>query len=463
MAIAVTPRRAPHVGGVRAALSVALAGSVGAGLVHAAAARNHDGDRLLVVLFALCAVAQLGWAVAATLKPSTRVLVAGLVINGGALLVWALTRTVGVPFIESLGAAESVGTPDLGGALFAAISVLGVATVLLRPVPRTVLHPAGVAALAAFALVAALPAMAAGHTHEHSGDVHLDAAGHGDDEAAHAAGGDLAAGDEHAAGADHADEADHAAAGHTTDAAAEGDHGDHAASGGDLVAHDDHPTDPAAPSDGHDGHTDPGPHPPTTDGPPHHPPAPTPGPTVPGPTGPIISLDDPRVTPEQRVIAANLISTTTTGMAGFTTVQQVIAAGYTSIGDGGVDGYEHFVNWSYLTDSYELDPTRIESIVVKKDPGGSKTIVSAMYILKLGKTLANVPTLAGPLTTWHDHQNLCFSGTTLVGLAVNGVCSTGTLLPTPPMLHVWLVPHPCGPFAGIETHGGGTCGGHDGH
>lgn len=459
MATAVAPRRAPHAVGVRAALSVALAGSVGAGLVHAAAARNHDGDRLLVVLFALCAVAQLAWAAAALVRPGPRVLLAGLVINGGALAAWALTRTVGIPFIESLSAAEAVGTPDLAGALFAAVSVLGVATVLLRPVPRTVLHPAGVAALAAFALVAALPAMSARHTHDIGGEVHLAAAGHGpgDDEAAHA-GADHAV---RADGAAHDDAAhdevgQHDAAGHAEDG-----HEEHAA--GDLVSqdgHGDHGATSTDPGDGHGDHADPvthPTHPPTTDGPHDHPTTPPPG-----PTGPIISLDDPRVTPEQRVIATDLISTTTAGMASFTTEEDVISAGYTSIGDGGADGYEHFVNWSYLTDDEELNPDFIESIVMKKSPGAPKTVVSAMYILKLGKTMADVPALAGPLTTWHDHQNLCFEGTRLVGLATGGVCTRGVLLPTPPMLHVWMVPHPCGPFAGIETHGGGGCG-HDGH
>lgn len=462
MEIAVTPRRAPRVRGVRAALSVAMAGSVGAGLVHAGAARNHDGDRLLAVLFALCALAQLGWVAAAAVRPVTRVLVAGLVINGGALVVWSLTRTVGIPFVESLSAVEAVGTPDLTGALFAAVSVLGVATVVLRPAPRTVLHPAGVAALAAFALVAALPAMSARHAHDHSGDVHLDAAGHGDgdSESAHGAGADHA---EHAEGATH-DDADHSEPGHDDDEAAHAadDHGEHAA--GDLVSqddHGDHGSTPTEPAGGHGDHSDPvthPTHPPTTDGSHDHPTDPDPG-----PTGPIISLDDPRVTAAQRAIAENLISTTTAGMASFTTESSVLAAGYTSIGDGGADGYEHFVNWSYLSDGIELDPSRIESIVMKKTPGAPKTVVSAMYILNLGKTMADVPALAGPLTTWHDHQNLCFSGTKLVGLAVGGVCSVGTLLPTPPMLHVWMVAHPCGPFAGIETHGGEACGGHDGH
>ena len=255
---------------VRPAIAVAAVASAGAGLVHAAAARNHEGDRLLVVLFVMCALGQAAWAVAAMVRPVRWTLLGGLVVNGGALVVWSLTRTVGIPFIDSLSVAESVGTPDLAGALFAAVSVLGVATVLLRPTPRTVLHPAGVAALAAFALVAALPAMSAGHTHEHSGDVHLDAAGHGhgDDEAAHGAGEGH---DDHAEGAAH-DEADHGDAGHddhAEDAAhAEDDHAEHAA--GDLVSqdgHGDHGSTPSDPAAGHGDHSDPVTHP-------THPPSP---------------------------------------------------------------------------------------------------------------------------------------------------------------------------------------------
>lgn len=51
----------------------------------------------------------------------------------------------------------------------------------------------------------------------------------------------------------------------------------------------------------------------------------------------------------------------------------------------------------------------------------------------------------------------------LAGVLVNGRCfPSGTLRPTPPMLHVWLADHPCGPFAfaGIEGHGGGCAHGH---
>ena len=139
--------------------------------------------------------------------------------------------------------------------------------------------------------------------------------------------------------------------------------------------------------------------------------------------------------------------------AGFPDVAAVEAAGYASIGDGGT-GYEHYVKWAYLTDGVELDANRIESIVVRHNGDGTKTVASAMYILALGKTMANVPDIAGPLTTWHDHQNLCWQGLKVVGTTVNGVCTQGVFMATPPMLHVWMVDNPCGPFAGIDDHGG---------
>ena len=98
-------------------------------------------------------------------------------------------------------------------------------------------------------------------------------------------------------------------------------------------------------------------HPPTTEVPHEHP---DPDPEDPPSTEPIISLDDPRVTAAQRAIAQGLIDDVRTALAAFPTVEAVEAAGYTSIGDGGADGYEHYVNWSYLTDGREFDPHRVD-------------------------------------------------------------------------------------------------------
>ena len=177
------------------------------------------------------------------------------------------------------------------------------------------------------------------------------------------------------------------------------------------------------------------------------------------PTGTIISLDDPRLTKPQRARAKTLLNDTRLAMAFFPNEAAVIAAGYKSIGDGRrVGSFEHFVNSAYMTDGRELDPHAIESIVLERLPDGKK-VASAMYILNPGRTLADAPDIAGTLTPWHDHQNLCWDDAGhIVGILVNGVCRPGgTFRGTSPMMHVWLENTPCGPFAGIEGHGGAGC------
>jgi len=93
--------------------------------------------------------------------------------------------------------------------------------------------------------------------------------------------------------------------------------------------------------------------------------------------------------------------------------------------------------------------------VAKKNGNGTKTVVTALYILELGKTMADVPPIAGELTTWHSHTNLCWEGHRLVGTLVNGKCTRGILMVTTPMMHVWMVPQACGPFAALDGHGAG--------
>jgi hypothetical protein len=172
-------------------------------------------------------------------------------------------------------------------------------------------------------------------------------------------------------------------------------------------------------------------------------------------SGPIISVDDPRLTEAQRAAAISLIDRTTAGMAKYPDEAAVKAAGFMTIGDSAT-GFEHYVNWTYLLDSHEMDPNHIESVVLRVAEDGTKTVESAMYILSVGKTMDDVPDIAGSLTTFHKHDDLCFSGTRVIGLAQDGHCASGILLITPPMIHVWLTPQECGPFAGIETGNHGT-------
>src|SRR5262249_39786434 len=170
------------------------------------------------------------------------------------------------------------------------------------------------------------------------------------------------------------------------------------------------------------------------------------------PSGTIVSLDDPRLTSAQRQRATKLLTTTRAALAKFPDEASVVADGYVWIGDGRRPGaFQHFVNRAYLADGRELDPNAIESIVLQVQPDGTKKIASAMYILNPGETLADAPDIAGTLTPWHDHQNLCWdaSGTRLAGIVINGRCVPGgTFRATPPMMHVWVDNPPCGPFSG---------------
>ena len=177
------------------------------------------------------------------------------------------------------------------------------------------------------------------------------------------------------------------------------------------------------------------------------------------PAGPIISLDDARLTSAQRDAAQELIDVTVAGMQAFPDEAALQAAGYTSIGDG-VTGYEHYINIGYIVDGRDLDPNAIESVVLTVAPDGTKQVASAMYILGFDKTMADVPDIAGELTTWHDHQNLCWEGARVVGTTDRtGSCERGVFRATPPMLHVWLpgMEPECGPFAGIEGSHGDDC------
>ena len=101
------------------------------------------------------------------------------------------------------------------------------------------------------------------------------------------------------------------------------------------------------------------------------------------PTGTIISLDDPRLTSRGAGAGERRCSSDTRlAMASSRTRTLVVAAGYKSIGDGRLAGvFEHFVNSAFMTDGRGLDPHAIESIVLERQPDGTKTVVSAMYIL----------------------------------------------------------------------------------
>ena len=377
-------------------LLVAAAASVAAGLIHAAAAGSHTELATLSMLFAITALAQIGWGAAVLVRATPPVIITGLGIHLAALGAWVTSRTVGLSAVEGLEAGQAIGFQDGLAAGFALLALLA-GTLVVAPVRVAPIGQAAVPALIALMAFATVPAMAQPHDHgDHD---------HGDDTAL-AAGETAAVGDEHAHGDGHAHDDSHA----------DGDHDRH-------HAEDDEPL-PTAEELGYE-------------------------PSF------VRFLDDAE-SPAARERAERLIIETTEAMKAFPDEAAIQAAGFISIGDGAT-GWEHYINVQRIIDPRVVDPDDIESIVLKVNPDGTKEVASAMYLMPFGTTMADVPDIAGDLTEWHDHQDLCWEGSTVVGrVDANGQCARGDFRATQPMLHVWMIEHECGPFAGIEgSHGSG--------
>lgn len=167
----------------------------------------------------------------------------------------------------------------------------------------------------------------------------------------------------------------------------------------------------------------------------------------------------PGVTPAEQKRAEDLIKATIVDIKRFETPAEAYAAGYRSIGDAGT-GDEHYVNWSYANDGHILDPLRPESVVYEVR-NGAQQAVAAMYGLPFGSRFTDAPDVGGSLTQWHVHANLCLTDhgqqRVVAGLtSIGGACPAGTAkLGNTPMLHVWVDPNPCGPFAALEGIGAG--------
>lgn len=163
------------------------------------------------------------------------------------------------------------------------------------------------------------------------------------------------------------------------------------------------------------------------------------------------------VTPAQQAAAENVLAATLYKLPQFADPAVAESRGWRSIGDG-VTGDEHFVNTATFDDGKILDPDAPESLVYEMR-NGVKTLVAAMYMMPPDTTLAQVPDIGGKLMQWHVHDNLCFTpqGRVAGVRTPNGPCPDGLVQGgNTPMIHVWIVSHPCGPFAALEGIAGGT-------
>lgn len=186
----------------------------------------------------------------------------------------------------------------------------------------------------------------------------------------------------------------------------------------------------------------------------------------PGPFDPEQTVDlsgVPGISPEEQAEAEDLVERTLDRLPQFDDLATLNDRGFYSIGDA-VTGSEHYVNWAYVDDDRILDPDYPESLVIQRDENGERYLAAAMFMLPTGTTLDEVPDVGGDLVQWHVHADLCFTDDPVaptlafgnLGVGVEGECTPpNSKRGNVPMIHVWIVPHPCGPFAALEGVGGG--------
>src|SRR2546430_14269306 len=119
--------------------------SVGAAFIHFAVSGGHyDVSWMHGTFFAVVAWLQIAFAVGVILRPTRRLLTAGVLLNAGIIGVWAVSRIWGVPVGPDAWTPESIAVSDaLSSAFELGIVALALA-VLVRPaVAQRRLRPAG--------------------------------------------------------------------------------------------------------------------------------------------------------------------------------------------------------------------------------------------------------------------------------------------------------------------------------
>ena len=151
-------------------------------------------------------------------------------------------------------------------------------------------------------------------------------------------------------------------------------------------------------------------------------------------------------TPQQAAAAAQLYAETKAAILPYQDWHTAWAAGYRP-GGGANLGSTHWMNQAYVDAGYVMDPRRPQGLVYANSKHGP-VLLGAMFQMKhIGQF---GPDPGGPLTAWHQHENICV---TPIGLEFSlmtpfATCPLGSIdISASPMLHVWIVDNPGGPFA----------------
>lgn len=162
--------------------------------------------------------------------------------------------------------------------------------------------------------------------------------------------------------------------------------------------------------------------------------------------GAVLQVTNDVATPEQVAAAAQLYSVTRAAILPYEDWHKALAAGYRPGQDLG--GSSHWMNQRNVDAGYVMDPNHPQGLVYANSKHGPVLLGAMFQMNHIGQF---GPDPGGPLTAWHQHENICFTpiGFEFSFMTPFATCPIGAIdISASPMLHVWIVDNPRGgPFA----------------
>ncbi|OLB97450.1 MAG: hypothetical protein AUI15_12370 [Actinobacteria bacterium 13_2_20CM_2_66_6] len=161
--------------------------------------------------------------------------------------------------------------------------------------------------------------------------------------------------------------------------------------------------------------------------------------------GAVLQAANDTATPEQVAAAKKLYDETAAAITPYRDWHAAWAAGYRP-GPQNTPS-THWMNQRYVDAGYVMDPRHPQGLVYANTKHGPVLLGAMFQMPHIGQF---GPDPGGPLTAWHQHENICFTpfGFEFSLMTPTATCPLGSIdLSVPPMLHVWIVDNPGGPFA----------------
>jgi hypothetical protein len=148
-------------------------------------------------------------------------------------------------------------------------------------------------------------------------------------------------------------------------------------------------------------------------------------------------------TPQQQAAATQLYQQTVAAIEPYKDWHQAWSAGYRPNGSTTMPS-THWMNSAYVKAGYVMDPQHPQGLVYANTRHGPVLLGAMFQMPKIGEF---GPDPGGPLTAWHQHENICFTpfGVEFSLMTPFSTCPLGAIdISAAPMLHVWIVGNPQG-------------------